>query len=617
VNKKIISQYSFSLLLSLLLVSILFGCSTNKVSPKKEKRTPDVIEVITDQSISAQQYVTQAQNALPHQATDLLISASQRFIEEDQLAKALWLAEKTLPLVNSDYQQKQLLLIKAESLLLSNNTELALQTLKLVEEVSSFSQVYQFNYYQILTVIQTQRGLNLAAVDAQLRAFKLNAKASEIDVETLWLALNNLSQWEIDQLVLNNPPHIQGWQQLLNFAHRFGYDATSFNRYLAQWQRQFPLHPANTLIPHLMNEKLALANLQHNIAVLLPLSGRQKAAGESAQQGILSAYNNDENKKLHFIDSNKVDMSTLNQTLLELEINYVIGPLLKGKVDEYLAQVDLTFPTLLFNTPNKGQLNNQHMVLSMNPADEAIQAATTLSQKNFNHPIIFSQQDNVSKRIAETFANQWHKITGSTPETVYVNGGATMQNELKDSLDVSSSQDRINNIDKRIRQKIKTEARNRRDLDMIYVVGSPNETRLLKPYIDVNISPFSHAIPIFASSRSHSDNADKSDSRDLTGLQFTEMPWILPSKQQNQPLKELTEAIWPNRSDSLQRIFAMGYDSLSLIEKFQMFKQYPYIRHYGQTGILKLDNNTVLKRSLLWGSYQKDKVQEIAMEQTK
>ena len=615
-NKKIISQHSFFLLSTLLITCVLFGCSTNKVSPKKEKRTPPTIEVETDKTISAQQYLTQAENASPQQATKLLIAASKRFIDENQIVKALWLAEKTLPLADNELQKNQLLLIKAESLLLSNKNELALQTLQLIKQLNSLSQSSQFKYFQTLAAVQNQRGLNLAAVDAQLRAFNLNTNASEVNVQTLWLALNNLSQWEIDQLVINKPPHVEGWQQLLNFAHRFGYDATSFKRYLTQWQRQYSLHPANTLIPQLMNENLTLVHQQQNIAVLLPLSGRQKAAGEAAQQGILSAYNNDKNTRLNFIDANKTDMATLSNTLVELEINFVIGPLLKNKVDEYLAQEALTLPTLLFNTPNNGILKEQHMVLSMNPADEAIQAATTLSQRNFHHPIIFSQKDNVSKRIAQTFANQWQKITGSTPETVYVNGGATMQNELKDSLDVASSQARINNIDKRIRQKIKTEARNRRDLDMIYVVGSPNETRLLKPYIDVNISPFARKIPIFASSRSHSDNADKSDSRDLTGLQFTEMPWILPSKQQNQPLKQLTETIWPNRSDSLQRIFAMGYDSLSLIDKFQMFKQYPYIRHYGQTGILKLDNNTVLTRSLLWGSYQKDKVQEIAMEQT-
>lgn len=600
----------------MLLASVLFSCSTPKVSQKKAKQPDSTIAVDIDAAISADEYLNQAANAEPHQAINLIISASQKFIDENNLAKALWLSEQTLPLAEDQLQRDQLVLIKAQGLLQIGNIELALQTLQQIKAADLLSPPLQFQYHQTLAEVQHQRGLNLAAVDARLRAFELNHNTTKIDVDTLWLTLNQLSQWEIEQLVSNKPPQIQGWQQLLNFAHRFGYDSSSFKRYLSQWQREFSQHPANLLIPQLMNEEVTFVQNQQNIAIILPLSGRQKAAGESSQQGILSAYNNDENKKLHFIDSNKVDMTTLSQTFTELGINYVIGPLLKENVDQYLAQTELTLPTLLLNSPTRETLKEQHIVLSMNPADEAIQAATTLSQRSFRHPIIFSQKDNVSKRIAETFASQWHKITGKTPETVYINGGATMQNELKDSLGVSASQARINNIDKRIRQKIKTEARNRRDLDMIYVVGSPNETRLLKPYIDVNISPFSNQIPIFASSRSHSDNADKSDSRDLTGLEFTEMPWILPSKQQNQPLKQLIETIWPNRSDSLQRIFAMGYDSLSLIDKFHMFKLYPYIRHYGQTGILKLNNNTVLTRSLLWGRYQKDKVQEVAMAQT-
>ncbi|MCO4797900.1 MAG: penicillin-binding protein activator [Colwelliaceae bacterium] len=616
-NKNKMTQHSTSLMFSLIISVVLFSCSTNKVAVRKEKTTQNIIEVNTDNTITAQQYLSQAKNASSNESIALLISASQKLIEEHQLAKSLWLAEQTLPLVLNDLQKKHLLLIKAESLFLSENIELALTALQAIEGIESLSKIHQLKYYQLIALVQSNRGLNLAAANANLRVFSLKNTSSIDETKTQWLELNNLSQWEIDQLASMNPPNFLGWQQLLNFAHRFGYDVTSFRRYLTQWQRQFPQHPGNYLIPELLSDKLNLANVQQNIAVILPLTGSQKAAGESAQQGILSAYNNDESKKLHFIDSNNVDMATLNEQFSQLQINYVIGPLLKSKVDEYLAQQELMQPTLLFNTPIKETLQEQHIVLSMNPADEAIQAATTLSRKSYKHPIIFSQKDGVSKRIAETFSNQWHKITGNIPETIYVNGGAKMQSELKDSLDVSSSQSRINNIDKRIRQKIKTEARNRRDLDMIYVVGSPNETRLLKPYIDVNISPFARKIPIFASSRSHSDNADKSDSRDLTGLQFTEMPWLLSSKQQNQSLKKLNETIWPNRSDSLQRIFAMGYDSLSLIEKFQMFKQYPYIRHYGQTGILKLKDNTVLTRSLLWGNYQKDKVQEIVMEQQK
>ena len=43
-------------------------------------------------------------------------------------------------------------------------------------------------------------------------------------------------------------------------------------------------------------------------------------------------------------------------------------------------------------------------------------------------------------------------------------------------------------------------------------------------------------------------------------------------------------------------------------------QQAPYLQHWGQTGILKLDDNNVLTRSLLWGVYKNNKVVTIAME---
>ncbi|MEW6990357.1 penicillin-binding protein activator [Colwelliaceae bacterium 6441] len=613
-SKITFSQPTVSLLITLAISSLLFSCASNKTVVKKVDKHPDTEDISAIESLSAQTYLEKANSTSPEQAVSLFISASKQFIIEQQLAKALWLAEQTLPLINNNHQKNQLQLIKAESLTLTSKFDLALTAINAIENLDSLNPSQQHKYYQLLALTQENRGLPLAAINSKLHAYALQPQQSYDEVDNLWLELNTLSHWQIEELVLENPPHIRGWQQLLNFAQRFGYDPLIFNRYLIQWQRQFDSHPASILIPQLVNNRPVITGTQHKIAVILPLSGTQQSAGESAQQGILAAYNNNDAITLHFIDSNNLDMSSLNLKLSELQISHVIGPLLKENVNNYIAQTDLVLPTLLFNTPNTGQLKEHHMVLSMNPADEAIQAATTLSRRNYQHPIVFSQQDNVSKRIAQTFIQQWDKITGVTPEIVYVTNGANLQDELKVSLDVSSSQDRINNIDKRIRQKIKTQARNRRDLDMIYIVGSPNETRLLKPYIDVNISPFAETIPIFASSRSHSDNADSSDSRDLTGLQFTEMPWLLKSKQQNQSLKQLNEAIWPNRSDSLQRIFAMGYDSLSLIDKFQSFKQFPYIRHFGQTGIIKLNGDNILTRSLLWGRYQKDEVQEVALE---
>ena len=266
------------------------------------------------------------------------------------------------------------------------------------------------------------------------------------------------------------------------------------------------------------------------------------------------------------------------------------------------------------NLPASVDLLPHQVALSMRPEEEAIQAATTLSRQQYQHPIILSHQDSASRRIAQTFSQQWQHITGKTPETVFFNSDAKMQNQIKASLGVDLSQQRTKDLNRHIKYSIKSEFRNRRDIDMIYVVGLPLETKLLKPYIDVNISPFADIIPVFASSRSHSTKIDKSDNRDLSGLAFTEMPWQLRSKQQNKVLAAQAKKLWPNRSDSLQTIFAMGFDSLTLVDKISAMQNKTYVRHYGQTGILQLGKDNILTRSLIWGKYSRSKVQEFAMD---
>ncbi|WP_143764372.1 penicillin-binding protein activator [Cognaticolwellia mytili] len=604
-----------STLLAIISMMLLVSCSTTK-STKVTKSLPEKVELVEKvaTTLTAKQLMAQALSQDSSAAVDSFIQASELYLLETKPHKALWLANQTMPLTQLPLKKYQLSVISAKSLLALEQTNKAYQALENANKIIATTSLnHGLSYYQTLALVQTKRNLPIAALNAKLRAFVKNPQASTNEIDAIWQQLCQLSQWQHQQLVKMAPPKIKGWSKLLSFANKFGSDNTRFQRYLSQWQREYKTHPAQHVITQLQQLEPIVANENKNIAIIIPLSGKQERAGKVAQQGILAAYDNNSGATLHFIDSTTLDMSTLALQLAEMNIDAVIGPLLKKNVKKYLAQEALTLPTLLLNLPTATVLKPHQVALSMRPEDEAIQAATTLSRQHYKRPIILSHQDKASRRIAKTFSQQWQHITDQQPEIVFFNSDAKMQNQLKASLGVDLSQQRTKDLNSRIKYSIKSELRNRRDIDMIYIVGLPLETKLLKPYIDVNISPFADIIPVYASSRSHSTKSDKSDNRDLSGLTFTEMPWQLSSKQQNKALAAKAKILWPNRSDSLQTIFAMGFDSLALVDKISAMKNKTYVRHYGQTGILQLGRDNILRRSLIWGKYSRNKVQEIAV----
>ena len=605
-------------ILAVIMISgYLASCSSSPTSStnKAIKQTPQ--QAVKRSTQSAEQLVKQAKAADTEQANNLLIQASQQYLIENSPEKSLWLSEQLATLEQTPAEQYTLALTAAQANLSLNEIERSQTQLQYCEQLAELHGIkHNFDFYNTWYQVDTLRSQAVTALNAYLHAFALNTAASEEDINYIWQNISHFSLWQQEQLAKLQAPLVDGWVALTQLTNQYGGSA-SFSTQLSVWQKNHPSHPANSIVTLLKAQEQQSAiqnNMITHVAIILPLSGKQAAAGKSAQQGILAAYAENPYTTLHFIDSNGLDFLTLPQTLTSLTASHVIGPLLKENVEQYLAIPELNLPTLVLNIPDNLILQPQQMALSMRPEDEAQQAASVLSQKQFKHPVVLSHQDNVSLRIAKAFVQKWHSLTGESPDIVNFEQGKKMQEMLKQTLSVDKSQNRINALRSRLRQAIKTEARSRRDIDMIYIVGNPQQTRLLKPYIDVNISPFADIIPVFSSSRSHSINTDQSTINDLRGLTFTQMPWLLNSSQQNKKLANTSKQLWPKRSDSLQRIFAMGYDSLHLLAKLPQMQQHHFIRYYGQTGILKLGEDNIITRSLLWGTYKRTKVAEIAME---
>lgn len=684
-------------------LSLLTSCSSQ--APKKNDIvTSPISQDIEPQSLDAekiilltQQMITDEANAdVINIALENLSKASTLYVQEGNYSKAIWLTEQTLQLhspissINSiandqlspqektqlAYQANQIIalkLIKSQSLQALNYYELSEQPLK---EVLTLTQQHNlalnYDYYQLQSELLQFQNRAIDSLQASLHAFALNTQRNEetFNAESLllWQKISMLSPWQVELLSKREAPHLKGWLALNRYANKFGGDSEQLSRYIRQWQRKNPQHPANNIAADLSQQQISKVVFE-NIAVILPLTGKQQNAGIALQQGLLAAFEQDNlqqegEKSLHFFDSNKLNWPSLPSQFRDQKIDFVIGPLLKSSIDKYLeltltstdlpqgtnldakatvennnpllnkdnTSVDtitvennpissnksfesslvIDLPTLLLNLPNQEIASQKHIAFSMRPEDEAIQAAATLSQIGFKEAIVLSHKDTVSQRIAKAFVNEWKNKTKQSLEVVYFEQGKSMQNNLEASLDVKASQNRIDELQGRVKQTIKSQTRNRRDIDMIYVIGSPQQTRLVKPYIDVNISPFSSLIPIYASSRSHSMKNDTSSTNDLQGLTFTEIPWLLTSKEQNKGLANLSKKLWPKRRDSLSRLFAMGFDSYNLVNKVNLMQQAPYIHYFGQTGVLKL-NNHILTRSFIWGKYQNNGVSQITL----
>ena len=672
-------------ILPALLLTLLASCSTKQtpIPPTDTTAVTEIEEIVIESStLSAEQHLALAETLSSDEAVPELITATKLFFQQKNHLKALWLADKTLPLVDeavANYIQErvQLVLIKTSSLQhLGYYPESQVQ-LKQLEQFSTDNEIkLSATYYRLLSSALQEQQQVISALNAQLHAFSLtdSSSQSQQQIENIWHNFQNLSQWQLSLLALDKAPESKGWLGLIALANKYGGKQEQMQYHLSMWQRKFKLHPANIIAKQLAERSIIEKSIE-NIAVILPLTGNQSSAGLAIQQGIMASFANNETKKLHFLDSNTVNWYGLSNELSTLKVDYVIGPLLKYNVDKYITHTssqaqsqndymlnansglfDLNpnsdhevlntvssgleqpvdyisaidspsaiesylqpasnsraISTLLLNIPTNTSLTDRHTVLSMRPEDEAKQAAATLSRQYYQHPIVLSQKNIVSKRIAQAFVKQWQRITGNIIEVVYYDTGAQMQANIKASLSVDKSKTRIAKLKSRLNQSIKAQARNRRDIDMIYLVGTPEQTRLVKPYIEVNISPFAEVIPVFASSRSHSTHSDYSSNSDLRGLTFTEIPWLLTSEQ-NSELAALSQELWPKRSGGLSRLFAMGYDSYQLISKIPLMQQAPYLQHWGQTGTLKLNENSILTRSLLWGTYKKNKVVSIAME---
>ncbi len=421
---------------------------------------------------------------------------------------------------------------------------------------------------------------------------------------TLWQTLKKLPQSTLNEL--NTGSAIQrGWVNLALYTQVYLGDSTALEQALNNWQRRYPDHPGTRVLPA---DRVALVSLApftiNRLAVLLPQTGRYANVAQHLLSGVTAALDSHSFEEVRFIDS-QLSSSEISLALTEFNPDFVIGPLIKEHLNKVKdANLLQNYPSLILNTSEQSRTSLEHFYFALAPEHEIQQGVHHFVAADYQNPLVLAPSTPSGERLTAYFSQQWRTYTDSEPLIGFYENSKDMEATIKSVLEVSQSERRIKRIRSLFTKVVDAETRSRRDIDAIYILGDAIQTRLVKPFIDVNVSTFATKIPLYASSKSHSFATDKTDKRDLAGLYFTEIPWMLPFNYQKPGLRKDYDALYDEAPDLAQRLFAMGVDAVNLVPHLRQLATLEGKQFAGLTGALSLDNSGYIQRRLQWAQYR-------------
>ncbi|MCK8131112.1 penicillin-binding protein activator [Pseudoalteromonas sp. 2CM28B] len=598
----------------LIILSGLSACSTTEKPTKNSDSINTSVNALQNQATSADAIYKLALNRTGADKIQLLYSARDAAISEQSWPLLENICNELEQTPSVDKIQNRLYIAYAQKQ--QNKNDQALVILQSLD--GQLKQPEHFAWHQYLTAsIYASQNFPKRAAPYFFRASE-TANKNNIEIpalqSALWDNLTKLSSYALERF--NRGSVIQqGWTNLALYHQVYANSGVELDQAINNWRRRYPGHPAVAILPE---QDEALADLApvniERLAVLLPQSGANERLGDALKAGILAGLDKQTISDTVFIDEN-LSTQVLSEQLSQFNPDFVIGPLLKANIDK-LAQAKtlIDTPTLHLNTFDGERLSLQHYFFALNPEHEVQQALEHFLAKGYQKPMLLAPNNANGQRLVDYFNIQWQRYSETKPQIGFYNDNKDMPNTITSLLEVDKSKQRIKTVKSLFKQEVESETRSRSDIDAIYILGDAIETRLIKPYLDVNVSTFAQRIPLYASSKSHSKQIDRTDKGDLEGLYFTELPWMLNATVKQHNLRNQYNTLWPENADISQRLFAMAYDAVSVLSDIRQLSVMPGNKFTGLSGKLSVNTSGHIERTLDWAQYTNRRIKAVQLE---
>jgi len=342
------------------------------------------------------------------------------------------------------------------------------------------------------------------------------------------------------------------------------------------------------------------------VALLLPLKGAHQQSAKAIRDGFLAAYYATEEstlikKTIKIYDTgngnNPQQLQKAYNDALQDQAEIIVGPLTKPEVQK-LQELNPYVPVLALNTlPEKDKTKNQSIFqFGLHPEDEAAEVVRFAREQGLTHALAIVPQGIWGDRMLAAFTAQLEAEQGVLVGSTSIATHTDLNDAIKHLLQVKA----FDRKDDR--------AETRHDAQFIFLGVAPELARQLKPLLNYY---YADKLPVFASSHVYNGTPDKRLDRELEGIQFCDMPWILSPTIFN--TDESKFMLWEQSLHHSPRLFALGMDAFTLVAEHYPLTQLLRHTYNGYTGNLRLDKNLHIHRELKWAVF-KDGIPQVIHE---
>jgi outer membrane PBP1 activator LpoA protein len=496
-------------------------------------------------------------------------------------------------------------LLSAEIAIAEQNLVLASE---LLADTRPVTRQQQIDFYTAKANLDYQSGNYMFAVDrrVQLGSYITTDDAKNRNNQKIWAALSNIPTSQLRKQKSSDPV-ITGWLDLAKVMRSGQQNISKLEDDLLDWGTRHPDHPiGKTFLSELIDGYQVDTSAQKHIGVILPLDGKLANISSAIKNGLLSAYYSDPNSPIKplitFYDNSDGETTfyQLYQQAIDDGVTDIIGPLDKVTINQLAQRSELDLPVLTLNYAENTNTDTEDLYqFGLSPADEARQVAELAIRQNRMHAAVFYPDSEWGERLNKAFTEHYEALGGTVlARSDYAVDTNDYRRPIRSMLSLDQSSIRRRKVENIIGTFTKYEPYRRQDIDMIFLAATHRSARGIMPAFK-----FHHAgnIPVYSTSHIYTGTVNREQDRDLDGLVFCDMPWIL---QNTSPLYKTFKSNWPEH-ENYTRLFALGADAYHLIYNLDYLQDKDYAFYEGLTGNIQLTAANQVTRKLLWAEFKK------------